>query len=148
GELTRFMLLTIYVGGAIGSFAELFAQLQRTLGCSQRVRELLRETTEPAGGEAPGRLRGDVELSGVVFRYPSRPEVTVLDGVSLFVKAGQRVALVGPSGAGKSTLVSLLLRFHEPTAGVVRFDGHDARTYDLHQLRGQMALVPQDVILF
>src|SRR5262249_4387830 len=131
-------------------FAEHYGTIRRTLGATQRVREILREPTEPAGtGRAiPGRLRGDVALIDVHFRYPSRPEIPVLRGVSLTAAPGQRVALVGASGAGKSTLVALLLRFYEPEKGEVLIDGLDARGYDLHQLRGQMALVPQDVILF
>jgi ATP-binding cassette subfamily B protein len=151
GDLARFMLYTFYVGGAVGSFAELYSQLQRTLGASSRVRELLQEQPEPVDvptGGLPHRLRGEVAFEGVHFRYPSRPEVEVLRGVSLRARPGERVALVGPSGAGKSTLVSLLLRFFDPTEGRVLLDGRDAREYDLHSLRGQMAIVPQDVILF
>jgi ATP-binding cassette subfamily B protein len=149
GELTRFMLYTLYVSGAVGSFAGLYSQLQRTLGASQRVREILREPDEPAGGAAGGpRLRGDVAFEEVRFRYPSRPEVEVLRGVSLTARAGQRVALVGPSGAGKSTLVNLLLRFYEPESGRLLIDGRPAGSYDLHHLRGQMAVVPQEVVLF
>jgi ATP-binding cassette subfamily B protein len=89
-----------------------------------------------------------VTFEQVAFRYPSRPEVQVLRGVSLAARAGQRVALVGPSGAGKSTLVSLLLRFYEPEAGRILIDGRDARDYGLHELRGRTAMVPQDVFLF
>src|SRR5207244_10225037 len=113
------------------------------------VRELLRETPEPCldAPSAP-RLRGDVRFENVGFSYPSRPEVKVLKGVSLEARAGQRIALVGPSGAGKSTLVSLLLRFYEPEYGRLLIDGRDAREYDLHALRSQMAIVPQDVVLF
>ncbi|MFM7148603.1 MAG: ABC transporter ATP-binding protein, partial [Gemmataceae bacterium] len=149
-QLTRFLLYTFYVAGAVGSFAELYSQLQRTLGASQRVREILREAPEPLGKAAPDQrfLNGEVELEEVKFRYPSRPESSVLDGVSLKARAGQRIALVGPSGAGKSTLVSLLLRFYDPDSGRILIDGKNAREYDLHSLRSQMAIVPQDVILF
>ncbi|MGL4553853.1 MAG: ABC transporter ATP-binding protein, partial [Gemmataceae bacterium] len=148
GGLTRFMLLTVFVGGATGSFAELYSQFQRMLGSSQRVREILREPAEPAGGAAVGRLRGEVEFDRVRFRYPARPEAEVLRGVSLRAAPGERVALVGPSGAGKSTAVSLLLRYYEPEAGTVRIDGRPASEYDLAGLRGQMAVVPQEVLLF
>jgi ATP-binding cassette subfamily B protein len=89
-----------------------------------------------------------VRFDAVSFRYPSRPEVQVLDGVTLDVQPGERVALVGPSGAGKSTLVALLLRFYDPEKGRVLIDERDARHYDLHELRSQMATVPQDVLLF
>ena len=155
GELTRFMLVAVFVGGAMGSFAELYSQILRTLGATQRIREILQEKTEiqsearGVNSAVPTRmLRGEVTFEKVVFRYPSRPEVTVLRDVSLTVQAGQRVALVGPSGAGKSTIVSLLLRFFDPNEGRILIDGVDARDYPLEQLRGQMALVPQDVVLF
>jgi ATP-binding cassette subfamily B protein len=153
GELTRFMLYTLFVGGAMGSFAEFYSQVQRTLGATHRVRELLQEKPEALGdGPTPRpavpRLRGDVAFEDVAFSYPSRPEVEVLRGVSLAARSGQRVALVGPSGAGKSTLVNLLLRFYEPDRGRLVIDGRDARAYALHDLRSQMAVVPQDVLLF
>jgi len=149
GELTRFVLYTTFVGGAMGQAAELFSQIQKTIGASQRVRELLAETPEAEGGAAlPGRLRGEVAFEDVRFRYPARPEVEVLRGVSLRAAPGARIALVGPSGAGKSTLTALLLRFYEPNAGRITVDGRDAREYSLAGLRGQMAIVPQDVTLF
>ncbi len=149
GDLTQFMLYTMYVGGAVGSFAVLYTQLQRTVGATQRVRELLREPAEEAGPPPTGaRIAGEVAFEDVTFAYPSRKEVAVLRGLSLTAKAGQRIALVGPSGAGKSTIVSLLLRFYDPDAGRVLIDGRDAREYPLHDLRSQMAIVPQDVLLF
>lgn len=158
GELTRFVLYTTFIAGAMGQAAELFSQLQKTVGATQRVRELLREqpelsvTTAPLratpASSPPGRLRGAVALEAVKFRYPSRPEVLVLDAVTLSAEPGQVIALVGPSGAGKSTLTALLLRFYAPESGRVLIDGRDAQEYPLEWLRGQMALVPQDVILF
>jgi ABC-type multidrug transport system fused ATPase/permease subunit len=134
----------------MGSFADIYSQIQRTLGAAQRVLELLSEKPEIVGS-APvhiARLRGDVEFEDVAFRYPSRKEVEVLRGVALRANVGERVALVGPSGAGKSTLVSLLLRFYDPDRGRILLDGRDARDYELLALRGQMAIVPQDVLLF
>jgi ATP-binding cassette subfamily B protein len=152
GGLARFMLYIMFVGGAAGSFAELYGQLQRALGATDRVRGLLREAPEvPAGvaaGPAARRLRGEVVFDGVRFSYPSRREVPVLRGLSLAARPGERVALVGPSGAGKSTAVALLLRFYDPDGGRVLIDGRDARDYGLHELRGQIAVVPQDVLLF
>ena len=156
GELTRFSLYTIFVAGAMGQAAELFSQLQKTVGATQRVRELLREPAEDADRPAttlpdatwPARLRGEVEFSGVHFRYPARPEVTVLRDLSLSARPGERIALVGPSGAGKSTLTALLLRFYEPESGQLLIDGRPARDYPLPWLRAQMAIVPQDVLLF
>src|SRR5262249_22073154 len=98
GELARVTMLTFYGGSAVASFAGLYGQIQRMLGASQRVRELLREMPEPRGASAAPRLRGEVCFENVAFRYPSRPAVPVLKGVSLAARAGQRIALVGPSG--------------------------------------------------
>ena len=97
---------------------------------------------------APARFRGEVAFENVDFRYPSRPEVQVLKNLSLHALPGERVALVGPSGAGKSTLVALLLRFYDPEEGIVRLDGRPALDYPLRELRSQMAVVPQEVLLF
>ena len=148
GDLTQFLLYTMFIGGAIGGFVRLYGELQRAIGATQRVRELLRETPEESGDAEIGRLAGDIAFEDVTFAYPSRKEITVLHNLSLTAKAGQRIALVGPSGAGKSTIVALLLRFYDPDAGQVRIDGRDARAYPLRRLREQMAIVPQDVLLF
>ncbi len=156
GELTRFVLYTTFVAGAMGQSAELFSQLQKTVGATQRVREILEEPTEealaaagaPPAAAPPERLRGAVDFDAVSFRYPARPEAPVLRDITLSANPGERIALVGPSGAGKSTLTALLLRFYEPDSGVLRIDGRDARDYPLRWLRGQMAIVPQDVLLF
>jgi len=148
GELAGFMLYTAYVAGALGSFAEVFGQLQQSLGATERVREILREEPEPAGPPTGAKLRGEVRFDDVVFRYPSRPDAAVLQGLTLAARPGQRVALVGPSGAGKSTAVALMLRYYEPDAGFISFDGRDARSLSLAELRAQVAVVPQDVVLF
>jgi ATP-binding cassette subfamily B protein len=152
GELTRFILCNTFVAGAMGQFAELYSQIQKTVGATQRVRELLRETGEidlaPTVPSPMPRLKGDVRFEQVRFTYPSRAEVEVLHGINLIAQPGQKIALVGPSGAGKSTLISLLLRLYDPTTGCVRIDGRDARQYPLTALREQMALVPQEVLLF
>ena len=149
GQLTTFTLYTLFVGGAVSSFAEVFSQLQRVLGAQERVQELLHETGEPAGDTAGQvRFRGDVEFAHVGFTYPSRPDLPVLRDLSLAARAGEKIALVGPSGAGKSTIVSLLLRFYEPDAGRILIDGADAHTLSLSTVRGNMAIVPQEVLLF
>jgi ATP-binding cassette subfamily B protein len=153
GDLTRFGLYTTFVAGAMGQFAELYSQLQKAIGATQRVRELLRETGEvEALLDSPPstlpRLRGDVALENVHFTYPSRQGVEVLHAINLVAKPGQRIALVGPSGAGKSTLISLLLRLYDPSIGRLLIDGRDARDYRLTELRSQMSMVPQEVLLF
>jgi ATP-binding cassette subfamily B protein len=150
------MMYTMYIGGAIGGFMRLYSQLQRTIGATQRVRELLREEPEDlddtnvpsTSSDGRGHLAGAIAFEGVRFSYPSRKEVAVLRGLSLTVRAGQRIALVGPSGAGKSTIVSLILRFYDPDSGRVLIDGRNARDYSLRRLREHMAIVPQDVLLF
>jgi len=154
GQLTRFGLYTTFVAGAMGQFAELYSQLQKAIGATQRVRELLRETGEvdvvlgPAPASTLPRLRGDIVFENVHFSYPSRLGVEVLHAIDLTATSGQRIALVGPSGAGKSTLISLLLRLYDPSSGRVLIDGRDAREYKLAELRGQMSMVPQEVLLF
>jgi ABC transporter fused permease/ATP-binding protein len=154
GDLTRFVLYTTFVAGAMGQFAELYSQLQKAIGATQRVREMLRETGEvqvilgPRKPSTLPRLRGEVEFHDVRFSYPSRPEVEVLKGIELTAVAGQRIAVVGPSGAGKSTLISLLLRLYDPSSGRLLIDGRDAKEYPLAELRDQMSMVPQEVMLF
>ncbi len=153
GDLTAFVIYTTFVGGSMAGFADLYSQLQKTLGATQRVRELLKEekesvTTEDEPVQEAYRLRGSVELRHIAFAYPSRKEIKVLRDVSIKAEPGEQVALVGPSGAGKSTLASLLLRFYDPDEGELLYDGRKASEIPLSQLRKQMALVPQDVLLF
>ncbi len=153
GDLTRFILYTTFVAGAMGQFAELYSQLQKAIGATQRVRELLRESAEVDANldlnAAPtvARVTGAVRFEAVHFTYPSRQGVEVLHSVSLEAAPGQRIALVGPSGAGKSTLISLLLRLYDPSSGAIYIDGRDARDYPLSELRSQMSMVPQEVLL-
>lgn len=153
GDLTAFVVYTAFVGGTMAGFADLYSQLQKTLGATQRVREILKEIPEDVAIanepiDEKYRLSGKVSLQNVAFTYPSRPEIQVLKGVTVDAEAGQQIAIVGPSGAGKSTLSALLLRFYEPEAGKLLFDGLNAQDIPLTQLRNQMALVPQDVLLF
>jgi ATP-binding cassette subfamily B protein len=150
GELTRFMFYTMFIGGSASSIPEIISNVQKTLGATHRVRELLREPPETlkSSGSAPARLSGEVRFEDVHFRYPSRPDLPVLRGLSLAAAPGEKIALVGPSGAGKSTIVSLLLRFYEPDSGRLILDGQNARELPLKTVRGNMAIVPQEVLLF
>ena len=150
-QLTQFIFYTLFIGGAVSALPEIFSSVQKTLGATQRVRELLREPGEEIRIAEPvpaPRLTGAVRFEAVHFRYPSRPDLPVLRGVSLDVRAGEKIALVGPSGAGKSTLTALLLRFYEPDAGALLLDGKNARALPLAAVRGNMAIVPQEVLLF
>ena len=153
GDLTAFVVYTSFVGGSMAGFADLYGNLQRTLGATQRVREILREDTEDVDTlqeevKPEFRLNGNVAFREVAFAYPSRKEVPVLKSVSFEASKGQQIALVGPSGAGKSTIAGLILRFYEPDAGEILFDGRPSSEFPLSQLRSQMAVVPQDVLLF
>lgn len=153
GLLTMFVIFSVFVGGTFAGFADMFSQLQKTLGATQSVREILRSEGEAVELDnypvhAEYRLRGQVSFDQVAFSYPSRKDVVVLKDISLLANPGEQIALVGPSGAGKSTIASLLLRFYEPDSGAIRFDGRQAKDFPLSQLRKQMAFVPQDVILF
>jgi ABC-type multidrug transport system fused ATPase/permease subunit len=154
GSFISFMMFTIFVGGSMGGFAEVYNQLQRTLGATQRVRELLQETVEPLSTNEDDKieesylLSGNVRFEHIAFRYPSRKEVEVLKDINFEVQAGQKIAIVGPSGAGKSTLVSLLLRLYNPDSGAIYFDNHLFSDIPLTTLRRQMAYVPQDIMLF
>jgi subfamily B ATP-binding cassette protein MsbA len=150
GELVTFLLYTLIVAGAIGSFTGLYSELQEALGASRRIFELLDEAPEVAEPEhavSLDHITGAVTFVSVAFTYPGR-EMEVLSGIDLDVAPGEVVAIVGPSGAGKSTLVQLIPRFYDPTAGHILVDGVDVRHQSLQTLRGAMAAVPQEVQLF
>lgn len=153
GDLTMFVIFSAFVGGTFAGFADMFSQLQKTLGATQRVRELLRATGEDVAlshSEKPIEkvLKGGVQFKNIAFSYPGRPDVQVLHNINLGAAPGEQVALVGPSGAGKSTIASLLLKFYEPTQGSIFYDDYASTQFDLTELRRQIAFVPQDVILF
>ncbi len=150
-RLASFGIFSGLVGASFMQFSELITQIQRTLGATERVREILADDCEQGVlDEHPQTLRlsGDIEMRAVDFAYPARPEAMVLKDFNLSMRSGQRVALVGPSGSGKTTTVSLLFRFYEPLAGEIRYDGKPARDLPLRALRRNLALVPQEVLLF
>jgi ABC-type multidrug transport system fused ATPase/permease subunit len=149
GDLTSFVLYAVFVGGAMGSFADLYGAFQRALGASERVRDILLDVDE-ALEHVPEALsmRGHVQMKNVGFAYASRPDIEVLKQITLDIPGGSSLALVGPSGAGKSTLAGLLIRFYEPTSGEIIVDGVTASSYGLAEYRSAIAIVPQDVTLF
>jgi ATP-binding cassette subfamily B protein len=152
GQLSAFVFYALLVAGSVGALSEVAGELLRAAGAAERLLELL--NTEPGISPPavpvalPEPARGEVQLDNVTFRYPSRPDSPALSELSLTLKPGEKVALVGPSGAGKSTVLQLLLRFYDPDAGSIRFDGVDIREADPQQLRQRMALVPQDPVIF
>ena len=153
GLLIMFVIFSMFVGGTFAGFADMFSQLQKTLGATQSVREILRSDGEPVELkpiiiEPQHELKGNVRFEHVAFSYPSRKDIQVLKDLSLTARNGEQIAIVGPSGAGKSTIASLLLHFYQPDNGTLYFDERPAREFPLSQLRRQMAFVPQDVILF
>jgi ABC-type multidrug transport system fused ATPase/permease subunit len=151
GQLISFVLYSTFVGASFGGIAELYAQIQKAVGATERVFELLEETPEKINSSessAEIQLKGNVSFKKVAFSYPSRKEIQVLKDVSFNADFGQKIAIVGPSGAGKSTIASLLLRFYDIEGGEITIDGKNIYDYDLETLRGNMSIVPQDVILF
>lgn len=152
GELSAFVFYAVLVASAVGTLSEVFGDLQRAAGATERLFELLH--TEPqirapaVPVELPSPPRGTVRFDAVTFRYPSRPDAAALDGLSLDVAVGESLALVGPSGAGKTTVFQLLLRFYDPQSGTVLVDGVDVRDADPAAVRRRIAVVPQDPVIF
>ncbi len=151
GQLISFVLYSTFVGASFGGIAELYAQIQKAVGSTERVFELLEEIPEKIKNtisDSNEKIKGDVSFKNVAFYYPSRKEIQVLKEVSFNANFGEKIAIVGPSGAGKSTIASLLFRFYDINGGEISIDGKNIYDYDLEILRGNMSIVPQDVILF
>ncbi|TPW05788.1 MAG: ATP-binding cassette, subfamily B, bacterial [bacterium] len=152
GALLQFVLLAVFVAGAVGALGESWGDVQKAAGAMERIDELMRSEAAIRPPESPVILpeppTGEVSMSAVQFAYPGRPDLPALKGFSLTVRPGETVALVGPSGAGKSTVFRLLLRFYDPQAGVVSVDGVDVRAADPVAVRGRFAWVSQEAPLF
>jgi ATP-binding cassette subfamily B protein len=152
GELIQFVIYAVMVAGAVGALSEIWGELMRAAGATERLVELLNTddtVQDPAAPKAlPRPVRGEIGFRDVTFRYPARPEVSALQGVTLEVLPGETVALVGPSGAGKTTILQLLMRFYDPQGGAVTLDGMDLRQMARADFRRAIALVPQDPVIF
>jgi ATP-binding cassette subfamily B protein len=152
GELVQFVIYAVMVAGAVAALSEIWSELQRAAGATERLVELLHaEDTvlDPALPLAlPDAEHGTVSFEDVSFRYPARPNAAALDGISFSVKPGETVALVGPSGAGKSTIIQLLQRFYDPQAGRIMLNGVDLRDMERAAFRRAIALVPQEPVIF
>jgi ATP-binding cassette subfamily B protein len=153
GELAAFVFYSLIVGSSFGTLSEVIGELQRAAGAAERIAELLQARNEITPPDTDCQVlsqpvQGRIDLQGVRFAYPSRPERYAVDGIDLQVPAGQTLALVGPSGAGKSTLFDLLLRFFDPQQGRILIDGQPIQQLDPHELRRSFALVSQNPALF
>ncbi len=150
GDLITFTFITMFIGGSVAGMGEVYSQIQKAIGSSERLLEILEEESEVAIDNQPKfeKITGDVRFQNVAFSYPSRPDIEVLKGIDFEVKSGEKVALVGQSGAGKSTIVQLMMRFHNPSKGQILIDDKDAQSYNITKLRQNIAIVPQEVILF
>jgi ABC transporter fused permease/ATP-binding protein len=149
GDLTSFIIYTMFIAGSIGGLGSLYGEIQKALGASERIVEILEQETEPqAIAHIDLQMQGNIAFKNVDFYYPTRPDVKVLDQLNLQIKAGEKVALVGHSGAGKSTIIQLLLRFYNVQEGEIWVDSEPYQSYNLNQYRSQIGIVPQEVILF
>ena len=152
GRLGQFVLYAAFAAAALGQLSEVWGEVSAASGASERLFEILRVRSAISAPAAPRALpvpaRGDVSFDNVSFAYPTRPDAQAVDGVSLSVRAGEKVAIVGPSGAGKSTLFQLLLRFYDPASGDISFDGVSIRMADPGEVRKRIALVPQESVAF
>ena len=158
GELSSenfgiFMMLSLFVAASLGGLPEQLASIQKALGATDRVFDIIDDTNEEinlafAKNNSNKRVKGDLEFKNIHFRYPTRNDFVVLKDVTFNASAGQTIALVGGSGSGKTTIASLILRFYEPNNGEYLIDGKKSTDYELTELRNQMAIVPQDVLLF
>lgn len=152
GQLASFVLYAALVAGGVGTMAEVWGDVMRAAGAAERLLDLLH--AEPTIREAPGAqaplvsAQAAIRFEHVVFAYPARPEIRAVDDVCLDIAPGECVALVGPSGAGKTSLFQLLLRYYEVSGGCIRINGQDIRQLSLHDLRRDIAIVPQDPVIF
>jgi ATP-binding cassette subfamily B protein len=152
GALVQFVIYAVMVAGAVAALSEIWGELQRAAGATERLVELLQtddQVSDPDQGRSLAQpVQGAISFEDVRFIYPARPETAALDGVSLDIKQGETVAFVGPSGAGKTTIIQLILRFYDPSSGRITFDGIDLRDLARSEFRRSVALVPQDPVIF
>ena len=152
GDLFSFVIYSAFVGGTIGGLASVYTSIQKFIGATEDLFAIFNEQEEDLKEitvlDSKDELHGQISFKNLTFAYPSRPDENVIRNVNVNISANQMVALVGASGAGKSTIATLLLRLHDATSGSILFDGKDSREFSLSALRSQIALVPQDILLF
>lgn len=148
GELFSFIFYTSFIGFSIAGLGDIYTQLQRSMGASERILEILALPDESSAPGEPLKLKGEIVYEGVTFSYPSRKDYTVLDGLNFVIRPGEKVALVGKSGSGKSTIINLLMRLYVLDQGVIRIDGQPIQEMNLTAYRRNFGVVPQEVVLF
>jgi ABC-type multidrug transport system fused ATPase/permease subunit len=148
GELFSFVLYTTFIGGSIAGLGDIYSQLQRSIGASERLLEILDENDEHAESKNNLKLHGAIQFDNVSFSYPTRPDFQVLQNIQFNIRPGEKIALVGPSGSGKSTIINLLMRFYPIPKGAIRVDEKNILEYGLSDYRRNIGIVPQDVLLF
>lgn len=148
GELVSFVLYTTFIGGSIAGLGDIYGQVQKAIGSSERVLEILEEEPEPVSGTKAINFQGKISFNHVGFHYPTRPEMEVLKDLTFHVNPGEKVALAGHSGAGKSTIIQLLMRFYDVQKGSIQVDDRQLSEWDLQNLRSHVGMVPQEVLLF
>jgi ATP-binding cassette, subfamily B, bacterial len=152
GRLSQFVLYAVFAAAGLGQLSEVWGEISQASGAAERLFEILRVRPVIVAPARPAALpeppRGEIAFADVRFSYPTQPESLVLDRVSFRVRPGEKVAIVGPSGAGKSTIFHLMLRFYDPTSGMIAFDGVPLVDVDPLALRRRIALVPQDTAIF
>ena len=149
GDLVSFVLYTTFIGGSIAGLGDIYGQVQKAIGSSERILEILKEVPEALSSPyTEKRIKGEIQFKDVAFQYPTRPDVWVLESLNFNIKAGEKVALAGHSGAGKSTIIQLLLRFYEVDKGHIEVDGVPLPQWNLKELRSNIGIVPQEVLLF
>jgi ATP-binding cassette subfamily B protein len=148
GELFSFVLYTSFIGFSIAGLGDIYAQLQRSIGASERVLEILDQSDEAQSVTGPLNINGHIRFQNVSFSYPTRPDFQVLDHLNFTIEAGEKVALVGQSGSGKSTIINLLMRFYDLQQGIIEVDDIAISSLNLSAYRHNLGVVPQEVILF
>jgi len=149
GDLVSFVLYTTFIGASIAGLGDIYGQVQKAIGSSERVLEILDEEPETSSSATNSvKMKGEVDFHEVAFSYPTRPEMQVLKNINFHIGAGDKVALAGHSGAGKSTIIQLLLRFYAADSGKIKVDGLAIKDWNLKQLRANLGIVPQEVLLF